>query len=212
MDVQAEKDQRSGRRHWVSLVPYGLNQQHPNNYKDILDALWENRDNLGYAWRILRDGCCDGCALGTSGMRDWTMQGIHLCAVRLQLLRLNTLPAMDWRALEDVERLRGSKERELRGLGRLAVPMVRHKGDQGFRRVSWDDAVSLIADRLRAADPRRLAWYLTSRGLTNEAYYAHQKVARFIGTNHVDNAARVCHAPSTSGLSSTVGCGATTCS
>ena len=74
MDVQAEKDQRSGRRHWVSLVPYGLNQQHPNNYKDILDALWENRDNLGYAWRILRDGCCDGCALGTSGMRDWTMQ------------------------------------------------------------------------------------------------------------------------------------------
>ena len=154
MNVQAERDQRPG-RHWVSLVPYGLNQQHPNNYKDILDALWENRDNLGYAWRILRDGCCDGCALGTSGMRDWTMQGIHLCAVRLQLLRLNTLPAMDWRALEDVERLRGSKERELRGLGRLAVPMVRHKGDQGFRRVSWDDAVSLIADRLRAADPRR---------------------------------------------------------
>ena len=211
MNVQAERDQRSG-RHWVSLVPFGLNQQHPNNYKDILDALWENRDNLAYAWRILRDGCCDGCALGTSGMRDWTMQGIHLCAVRLQLLRLNTMPAMDWRALEDVERLRGSKEKELRSLGRLAVPMVRHKGDQGFRRVSWDDAVGLIADRLSSADPRRVAWYLTSRGLTNEAYYAHQKVARFIGTNHVDNAARICHAPSTSGLNSTVGCGATTCS
>src|SRR2546425_4006069 len=61
-------------RHWVSLVPYGLNQQHPNAYKDILSTIWENRDNLGYAYRILRDGCCDGCALGTTGMRDWTME------------------------------------------------------------------------------------------------------------------------------------------
>ncbi len=203
---------RSGRRNWVSLVPYGLNQQHPNNFKDILDAVWENRDSLGYAWRILRDGCCDGCALGTTGMRDWTMPGIHLCFVRLQLLRLNTMPAMDWHLLEDVGRLRNTKERELRRLGRLAVPMVRRKGDRGFRRVSWDDAVGLIADRLRVAEPRRVAWYVTSRGLTNEAYYAHQKVARFIGTNHIDNSARLCHAPSTSGLNSTVGCAATTCS
>ena len=84
------------RRHWVSLVPYGLNEKHPNSYREILDAVWENRDNLSYAYRILRDGCCDGCALGTTGMRDWTMKGIHLCAVRLNLLRLNTMPAMNW--------------------------------------------------------------------------------------------------------------------
>jgi molybdopterin-dependent oxidoreductase alpha subunit len=200
------------RRHWVSLVPYGLNQQHPNNYRDILSALWENRDNLGYAWRILKDGCCDGCALGTSGMRDWTMKGIHLCAVRLQLLRLNTMPAMDWRPLEDVERLRGVNERGLRRLGRLAVPMIRRRGERGFRRVGWNEAIDLVAERLRATDPRRLAWYLTSRGLTNEDYYAHQKVARFIGTNHVDTSARLCHAPSTSALNAAVGCGAATCS
>ena len=42
------------KRNWVSLVPYGLNQQHPNAYKDMLAPLWENRDNLGYAWRILQ--------------------------------------------------------------------------------------------------------------------------------------------------------------
>ena len=83
------------RRNWVSLVPYGLNEQHPNNYLDILDSMWENRDSLGYAFRILNDGCCDGCSLGTCGMHDWTMKGIHLCSVRLQLLRLNTMPAMD---------------------------------------------------------------------------------------------------------------------
>src|SRR5437763_1863935 len=199
-------------RNWVSLVPYGLNQQHPNNYKDIFDAVMENRDHLGYAWRILKDGCCDGCSLGTTGMRDWTMEGIHLCAVRLQLLRFNTMPAMDWRLLEDIGPLQNKTEKQLRKLGRLAVPMVRRKGDKGFRRVTWDDAIQTIADELRRIDPKRVGWYLTSRGLTNEAYYAQQKVARFVGTNHVDTSARICHAPSTAGLSATVGCAATTCS
>lgn len=200
------------RKGWVSLIPYGLNQQHPNGYKDILEAVWENRDSLGYAWRILRDGCCDGCALGTKGIRDWTMSGIHLCAVRLRLLRLNTMPAMDWRVLEDIKPLLDQRERDLRRLGRLAVPMVRHRGEKGFRRVTWDEAIATIAERLRRTDPRGLAWYLTSRGLTNEAYYAHQKVARFIGTNHIDTSARICHAPSTKALQETVGCAATTCS
>ncbi|MBZ5573958.1 MAG: FdhF/YdeP family oxidoreductase [Acidobacteriia bacterium] len=202
----------SSRRNWVSLVPYGLNQQHPNAYTDILSTAWENRDNLGYAWRILNDGCCDGCSLGTTGMHDWTMKGTHLCAVRLQLLRLNTMPAMDWRLLEDVAPLRKKSEKQLRKLGRLAAPMIRRKGDKGFRRVSWEEAIATVARGLQNTDPRRLAWYITSRGLTNEAYYAHQKVARFIGTNHVDTSARICHAPSTSALSATVGCAATTCS
>jgi molybdopterin-dependent oxidoreductase alpha subunit len=212
-DVPAESKSRGwSAKQWVSLVPYGINQEHPNAYRDILQATWENRDRLGYAWRILRDGCCDGCSLGTSGLHDWTMKGVHLCNIRLQLLRFNTAPAMDYRLLEDVAPLASQTERQLRKLGRLAVPMVRRKGERGFRRISWDDAISVVADGLRAVDPKRLAWYMTSRGLTNEAYYAHQKVARFIGTNHVDTSARICHAPSTAGLSATVGCAATTCS
>ena len=199
-------------RQWVSLIPYGVTQQHPNAYKDIASTIWENRDNLGYAWRILNNGCCDGCSLGTMGMRDWTMKGVHLCAVRLQLLRLNTMPAMDWRKLEDVDSLRGLSEKQLRQLGRLAVPMIRRRGEKGFRRVSWDEALATVATGLRQTDPHRMAWYITSRGLTNEAYYAHQKVARFLGTNHVDTSARICHAPSTMALNATVGCAATTCS
>ena len=37
-------------------------------------------------------------------------------------------------------------------------------------------------------------------------------MARFIGTNHIDTSARICHAPSTTALKATVGCAATTCS
>ncbi len=182
------------------------------SYLDILHAAWENRDRLGYAWRILRDGVCDGCALGTSGLRDWTMDGVHLCWIRLNLLRLNTQPPLDPSALADVERLQGLSERELRSLGRLPVPLLRRRGDRGFRPVSWDEALALVAARLQAADPGRVAFYLTSRGTVNETYYVAQKVARFLGANNVDNSARVCHAPSTVALKQTIGYGASTCS
>jgi molybdopterin-dependent oxidoreductase alpha subunit len=212
MRDKSVSEQGSIRNNWVSFVPFGLHQQHPNNYKDILDAVWENRDNLGYAYRILRDGCCDGCSLGTTGLHDWTMKDLHLCWVRLQLLRLNTMPPMRWQLLENVAPLQRMSSKALRKLGRLCVPMVRYRGDPGYRRVSWDEAIGLIVKRLRVTDPHRLGWFLTARGLTNEAYYAHQKVARFIGTNHIDTSARICHAPSTAALKETVGCSATTCS
>ncbi len=37
MTDEHESEKGSARRNWVSLIPFGLHQQHPNNYKDILD-------------------------------------------------------------------------------------------------------------------------------------------------------------------------------
>src|SRR5262245_2586964 len=48
--------------------------------------------------------------------------------------------------------------------------------------------------------------------MMNEHYYAIQKAARAMGTNHVDNSARLCHAASTVAMKKTLGHGATTCS
>ena len=157
MSAPSKENDQGGKRSrkWVSLVPYGLNEQHPNAFKDIAEALWVNRDQLSYAWRILNDGCCDGCSLGTSGLHDWTMTGVHLCALRLKLLRLNTMPAMDWRRLEDVEAMRQIPSRKLPKLGRLPVPMVWRRGEKGFRRISWDEVIALAADlRVAAAAGR----------------------------------------------------------
>jgi molybdopterin-dependent oxidoreductase alpha subunit len=181
-------------------------------YLEILRAFWTNRRRPRYAMRILRRGVCDGCALGTAGLRDWTIPGIHLCWIRLNLLHLNTMPAMDPGLLADVPRLRTRTEAELRKLGRLPVPMIRRRGDRGFTPLSWEEAIDRIADRARGSDPRRLAFYIVSRGTVNETYYAAQKATRFLGTNHVDNSARVCHSPSTTGLKATIGFAATTCS
>lgn len=202
-----------GPRSWVSWRPNGIGLVKPNHYGEMLRTLWANRDQLPYAWRILHRGTCDGCALGTTGIRDWTLDGVHLCAVRLNLLRLNTMGAVDHRLLAHVEGLRGRSARELRELGRLPYPMLWRRGEPGFRRIGWDEAEALAARSIREVadrDPDRMSFYLTSRGITNEVYYAFQKVARFLGTNNVDNAARICHAPSTSALTETIGWGATT--
>ena len=196
----------------MGFKPYGAGETKPNHYKEIVKTVWENRRNLRYAWRILRRGVCDGCALGVAGFHDWTISGVHLCMTRLDLLKVNTMAALDPSVLADVEPLRTLRGKELRDLGRLPYPMVRRKGEHGFRRVSWDDALDLVADRLRAAGPDRFGMYLTARGLTNETYYVAQKLVRFLGSNNIDNAARVCHAPSTLVLKETIGAGATTVS
>lgn len=197
---------------WASWVPAGLGQVKPHHFLDILKTGWQNRTELPFALRILRHGVCDGCALGTSGLKDWTMDGVHLCTVRLHLLRLNTMPALDTRRLADVSVLRKQNNRELRTLGRLPFPMRRRRGEPGFERISWNEALEHVASRVRQAGPRRIAFYLTSRGITNEVYYVAQKVARYLGTNNVDNSARLCHAPSTVALKSTLGASASTCS
>ena len=80
---------------WASWKPFGIGETHPNNFYEVFRAGWENRDSAAYAWRILSHGCCDGCALGTKGLHDWTLEGTHLCNVRLRLLRLNTMGPLD---------------------------------------------------------------------------------------------------------------------
>src|SRR5947199_10867373 len=107
---------------------FGIGKQKPHHYLEMARVAWENRDQLPFAWRILNDGVCDGCALGTTGLRDFTMDGVHLCTVRLNLLPLNTMAALDIGELSDVESLRKRSSRDLRDLGRLPYPMIRHRG------------------------------------------------------------------------------------
>ncbi len=197
---------------WVGFRPNGMGRQKPNHFGDMAKVVWTNRRSLPYVWRILRKGVCDGCALGVAGFHDWTISGVHLCTTRLNLLRVNTMSALDPEVLGDVDHLRTLSGAELRDLGRLPYPMIRRRGEPGFTRASWDEALDLIAHRIKQNDPDVFALYLTARGITNEVYYVAQKMTRVIGTNNVDNAARVCHSPSTVALKRTIGVAATTCS
>lgn len=199
-------------RLWAGLIPFGITSLKPRHFRDMFNCLVDNLRELGYAWRILNNGVCDGCALGTYGLRDFTIDGTHLCNVRLSLLKLNTMGPLRSSLLADVGRLKKLAGRDLLRLGRLPYPFIRRKGEDGFRRVSWDSAMDIIASKIKDTLPEKVAFYLTSRGISNEVYYTAQKVARFIGTNNVDNSARLCHSPSTTAMKHVLGVGAATCS
>jgi molybdopterin-dependent oxidoreductase alpha subunit len=178
----------------------------------MLRVLWQNKGRWRYGWRILAHGVCDGCSLGPRGLRDDVIPGVHLCLTRLGLLRLNTMGAAPKARLGDIHQLRRLTNEELHALGRVPAPLLRRPGDPGFQRIDWNEAKRLAAEALGKTDPDRMAFFVSSRGLTNEAYYAIQKLARVAGTPHVDSCARLCHAASTSGLKATIGWGAPTCS
>jgi len=204
-------DKRPNPSLWVSLAPMGLGKVKPHHIRDTLKVAWENRDQLGYAYRILTQGVCDGCALGVSGLKDQTLTGPHLCTTRLNVLRLNTMPAMDEKWLEDVDKLRELDSTQLRKLGRIPYPLSRKPGEKKFTRISWDEALNRIASKIKSINPMQLAFYLTARGITNEVYYTAAKVARFLGTNNIDNASRICHSPSKTALKRSLGIGASSC-
>ncbi|ADC48337.1 putative formate dehydrogenase catalytic subunit [Alkalihalophilus pseudofirmus OF4] len=199
-------------KHWVSPIPFGLGKVKPKHIRDSMKIAWENKDNIGYATRILTKGVCDGCALGVSGMFDQTLKGPHMCTTRLNVLRLNTAPAIDEEILHsDIDELRKYDSKELRKLGRIPYPLIRRKGERKFSRLTWDDAMDMIADKMKQLNPRQYGFYLTSRGITNESYYVAAKTARFLGTNNIDNASRICHSPSKTALKRSIGVGASTC-
>ncbi|UOE94913.1 FdhF/YdeP family oxidoreductase [Alkalihalobacillus sp. LMS39] len=196
---------------WASLAPMGLGKVKPHHIRDTAKVIWENKDSLPYAYRILTEGVCDGCALGVSGLYDQTLAGPHLCTTRLNVLRLNTAPAIEPVWFENIDKLKELNSTQLRKLGRIPYPLSRKKGESKFTRITWDEALQRIARKIKNIDPKQLAFYLTARGITNEVYYTAAKTARFLGTNNIDNASRICHSPSKTALKRSLGIGAASC-
>jgi formate dehydrogenase alpha subunit len=95
---------------------------------------------------------------------------------------------------------------------RLKKPLIKKEGK--FVEVGWDEALSLIAQKLfevkKNHGPDSIGM-LSSARCTNEENYLMQKFARaVIGTNNVDHCARLCHASTVAGLANAFGSGAMT--
>jgi len=78
---------------------------------------------------------------------------------------------------------------------RLTRPMIRESREEPFREVEWDEALGMAAARLAAISEKcgtDSVGVLSSARCTNEENYLIQKLARgVLGTNNVDNCARV---------------------
>ncbi|MEW6163219.1 MAG: molybdopterin-dependent oxidoreductase [Nitrospirota bacterium] len=75
-------------------------------------------------------------------------------------------------------------------------------GMGGFVEISWDEALELVANKLRNYKGEEFA-LIASPKCTNEDNYIAQKFARVVmGTNNIDTSVRLCHAPSIAALHS----------
>jgi len=97
---------------------------------------------------------------------------------------------------------------------RVTQPMVRDSIDDEWKVVSWDEAITFAAERLRRIQTEYgidAVGGITSSRCTNEEVYVVQKMVRAaFGTNNVDTCARVCHSPTGYGLKQTFGTSAGT--
>jgi len=107
---------------------------------------------------------------------------------------------------------KGASVRELvQGERRLKYPMKLVDGR--WVRVSWDQAIGEIGDKLLAirekSGPDSVYW-LGSAKFSNETAYLFRKFAAFWGSNNVDHQARICHSTTVAGVANTWGYGAMT--
>ena len=107
---------------------------------------------------------------------------------------------------------KGAAVRELtHGDRRLKYPMKLVDGE--WQRLSWDQAIDEIGDKLLAirqkSGPDSVYW-LGSAKFMNETAYLFRKFGAMWGTNSIDHQARICHSTTVAGVSNTFGYGAMT--
>ncbi|WP_299178814.1 formate dehydrogenase subunit alpha [uncultured Neptuniibacter sp.] len=92
---------------------------------------------------------------------------------------------------------------------RITKPMIRDSIDQPWQEVSWEEALSFAASKLKGLQQRygrESIGGITSSRCTNEETYLVQKLIRAaFGNNNTDTCARVCHSPTGYGLKTTLG-------
>ena len=95
---------------------------------------------------------------------------------------------------------------------RITEPMIRT--NDGWLQVTWDDAISFTARRLKCmlaeCGPQSIGILGSARGTNEEAYLAQKFARTVIGTNNVDCCARVCHTPTAAAMKLMIGTGAAT--
>jgi anaerobic selenocysteine-containing dehydrogenase len=159
----------------LHAIPFGIAiRNKPRYYLDYLKSMWENKRNPMYARAILRRGVCDGCSLGPAGLHDDAVDGKHLCNLRLRQLKYHTMDAIGSETFGDVRPLESADAEELLKLGRIPTPLVRYRDENGLTAIPWEEALDLIGERIKKAEPRQIGWFVApgrsrTRGLRDEA-------------------------------------------
>jgi molybdopterin-dependent oxidoreductase alpha subunit len=113
----------------------------------------------------------------------------------------------DFFAANSITALREQPDHWLEHNGRLTEPMHLAPGATHYTPISWDDALALVANQLRAMDEPNRAVFYTSGRTSNEAAFLYQLLARRLGTNNLPDCSNMCHESSGAALSQAIGVG-----
>ncbi len=172
------------------------------------DALAEKSlVELGMPTRSV-DTTCAYCGVGCSFRAEVSGEGDDARVVRM-------VPSKDGGANEGHSCVKG---RFAYGYAshddRQLHPMVRDTIADEWRTVSWEEAISRVAEGFRAIQAEHgvgAIGGISSSRCTNEEVYVVQKMVRAaFGNNNIDTCARVCHSPTGYGLNQTFGTSAGT--
>jgi molybdopterin-dependent oxidoreductase alpha subunit len=149
---------------------------------------------------------CMGCAWPDPGKRhhaEFCENGAKAVSEEATLLRAGPDFFGQW----SVADMAAQSDYWLGKQGRLTHPMYLAPGAAHYAPIAWDDAYTLVAERLGGlASPDEAAFYTSGR-TSNEAAFAYQALVRAFGTNNLPDCSNMCHESSGVALTQTIGIG-----
>lgn len=94
--------------------------------------------------------------------------------------------------------------------GRLTEPIYKAAGSDRYVPVSWDRAIAIVADSLKALESPDQAAFYTSGRTANETAFVYQLFARAYGTNNLPDCSNMCHESTSLALGEVIGIGKST--
>ncbi|WP_192796140.1 MULTISPECIES: FdhF/YdeP family oxidoreductase [Corynebacterium] len=152
---------------------------------------------------------CPGCAWPEPPQHELGI--VEFCENGAKAIAEETTPDRadrDFWASVSVPEMREKTDYWLGKRGRITEPLLydRSSGDEHYRPISWEDAFSLIADKLSTIHPDEAVFYTSGRA-SNESAYMIQLLARRFGTNNLPDCANMCHDSTGAALGETLGLG-----
>lgn len=164
---------------------------------------------------VRSNNTCKACAFGTGGQRGGLhneySNRIEICNKNIQAQLSDIRDPIPPEIFEQntISELRALSAKQLEDLGRLQTPLYKKAEGDRYEAISYERAIALSAERLRASDPLRSFFYASGRS-SNEAAFVLQLFARLFGSNHINNCSYYCHQASGVGLSNCIGNGTAT--
>jgi len=113
-------------------------------------------------------------------------------------------------AEHSIDDLLGRSEYWLGMQGRLTEPVYKSADDDHYRPISWEQAFTVIADKLNRLDSPHESAFYTSGRTSNEAAFTYQLFVRAFGTNNLPDCSNMCHESSGWAMGQTIGIGKAT--